>query len=52
MMKDENKFNQVEEVEEVEEPHLFKGMFFALLFEAFGIMVIWGLIKILMVLVA
>lgn len=49
MMKDENKFNQVEEVEE---PHLFKGMFFALLFEAFGIMVIWGLIKILMVLVA
>lgn len=38
-----------EEIEEVEECHLFKATFFALLFEALGIMVIWGLIKIAMV---
>lgn len=40
---------EMKEIEEQEECHLFKGAFFALLFEGLGIMVIWGLIKIAMV---
>ena len=40
---------KMKEIEEQEECHLFKGTFFALLFEGLGIMVIWGLIKIVTV---
>ena len=40
---------EMKEIEEQEECHLFKGTFFALLFEGLGIIVIWGLIKIAMV---